>query len=50
MDYFNYVFTAFLGLKSGSCVAVNGGTEISKMSLKRSSFVFWRWMSFLGEL
>jgi len=33
MDYFNDVFTTFLGLNSGSCVAVNGGTK--KLSFKR---------------
>jgi len=30
MDYFNKVFTAFLGLESGSCVAVNGGQKALK--------------------
>jgi len=28
--------------QSGSCVAVNGGTEISQISLKGSSFAFRR--------
>jgi len=29
MDSFHDVFTTFLGLESGSCVAVNAETEIS---------------------
>jgi len=33
----------FLKSQSGSCVAVNGGTERTQVSSKRSSFVFWRW-------
>jgi len=37
MDYFNDAFTTVLGLEIGSCV--NGGTETSQISLKRSSFV-----------
>jgi len=40
MDYFNDVFTTFLGLESGYDVAVNGGTESSRISSKISSFVF----------
>jgi len=46
--------STFLGLESGSCVAVNGGTIFHQkdlhlqwrdnLSSKRSSFVFWRWM------
>jgi len=30
----------FLGLESGSCVSINGGTESFQISFKRSSFVF----------
>jgi len=33
--------------QSGSCVTVNGGTESSQISSKRSSFVFWRWAKVL---
>jgi len=33
MDYFNDVFTTFLGLYSGSCVAVNGETKSSQIQL-----------------
>jgi len=35
-------FMNFLVCQSGSCVAVNGGTEISQILPKRSSFVFQR--------
>jgi len=31
----------------GSCVAVNGETEIFQISSKPSSFVFWRWAKVL---
>jgi len=34
---------SFLKHQSGSCTAVNGGTEIVMISLKISSFVFLRW-------
>jgi len=34
MEYFNDVFTTFLGLVSGSCVSVNGGIESSRFHLK----------------
>jgi len=44
MDLFYNLFMNFLKLQSGSCVTVNGGTESSQISSKRSSFVFWRWM------
>jgi len=37
----------FLKRQSGSCVAVNGGTESSQISTKRSSFVFQRWAKVL---
>ncbi len=56
MDYFNNVFTTFLGLECGSCIAVCAGSESSRISSKVSSFVFpkmnkdlwfgttWRWV------
>ncbi len=34
MDYFHDVLTAFLGLKRDSCIAVYGGSESSRISLK----------------
>ncbi len=34
MDYFNDVFTAFLGLERGSSVAVYAGSESSRISSK----------------
>jgi len=34
------LFMNFFKHQSGSCVAVNGGTEITPISLKRSLFVF----------
>jgi len=40
-------FTIFMKHQSGSCVAVNDGTESSQISSKRSSFVFWRWTKVL---
>ncbi len=42
MDYFNDVLTTFLGLERGSCSAVYGGSESSRISSKISSFVFRR--------
>ncbi len=44
MDYFIDVLTTFLGLESGSYVAVYGGSENSWISSKISWFVFRRWM------
>ncbi len=38
MDYFNDVFTTFLGLKRGSCIALNAESE---------EFVFWIWTNVL---
>ncbi len=35
LDYFNDVFTNFLGLEHGSCVAVYVGSECSQISLKK---------------
>ncbi len=34
MDYFNDVFTTFLGLEPVSCIAVYGGSESSRISSK----------------
>ncbi len=31
MDYFNDVLTTFLGLEFGSCIAVNAGSESSRI-------------------
>jgi len=41
-DYFNNVFTTFLGLESGNNIAVYGGSESSQISSKVSSFVVRR--------
>jgi len=35
MDYFNVVFTTFLGLESVNNIAVYGGSEISQISSKK---------------
>ncbi len=34
MDYFNYIFTTFLGLEHVSCIAVYAGLESSQVSSK----------------
>ncbi len=47
MDYFNNVFTTFLGLEHGSSIAVYGGPESSRISSNISSFVFGRWTKVL---
>ncbi len=49
MDYFIDVLTTFLGLECVSCVAVYGGSESSRISLKIPYFVFWRWTMVLHE-
>jgi len=36
MDYFNYVFTNFLGLECDNNNAVYGGSESSRISLNMS--------------
>ncbi len=47
MDYFNDVFTTFLGLEHVSCVAVYGGSESSQIPSKIFVFVFRRWTKVL---
>ncbi len=47
MDYFIDVLITFLGLERVSCVAVYGGSEGSRMSLKLFEFVFQSWMKVL---
>jgi len=47
MDYLLDLFMNFLKCQSVCCVAVNGGTESSQISLKTSSSVFWRWTNVL---
>ncbi len=44
MDYFNNVFTTFLGLERVSCIAVYAGSESSRISSKISWFVTWGWV------
>ncbi len=34
MDYFNYVFTTFLGLERVSCIVVTAGSESFRISSK----------------
>jgi len=46
MDYFNHIFTTFLGLESGNNVAVYGGVRKLLDLIKISSFVVWRWKVF----
>jgi len=47
-NLFNTLFMRFLKCQSGSCVAVNEGTDIAQISSKRFSFVFQRWTKVLG--
>ncbi len=39
MDYFNDVLATFLDLERGSCVAVNAGSESSRISSKKKIFI-----------
>ncbi len=47
MDYFNNVFTTFLGLECGSCIAVCAGSESSRISSKYLHLCFRRWIKIL---